>query len=164
MKDCQSRLLSEYNNSNLILKVQLHLLNNEREVGEEEDHWYIIPFIIVAGMLVTHYYMQEFKMVSSSDPEWSKMLLFIGTITQISSLFWKFMGFLIYGWTGSDYFFFHLIYLLLHSTSEAAIVGLISLVGFGWTLTFNQAKHFEIFIPLGTYWITQSAVSPLSIS
>lgn len=30
IKDCQSRLLSEYNNTNLSLNVKLHLLNNNR--------------------------------------------------------------------------------------------------------------------------------------
>lgn len=88
-------------------------------------------------------------MAGPRDPDWSKMLLFIGTVSQISSLFWKSIGFVIYSFTGSDYFFFHLIYLILHSTSEAAMVGLVILIGFGWTLTFSYGKHFEIFLPLG---------------
>lgn len=57
LKDCQSRYLSEYNNSLLSLNLKLHLLNNNQEVGEEEDHWYIVPFILVAGMVVVNYYM-----------------------------------------------------------------------------------------------------------
>ena len=35
LKDCQSRFIGEYNNSNLSLNIKLHLLNNDREVGEE---------------------------------------------------------------------------------------------------------------------------------
>lgn len=163
LKDCQSRFISQYSNSNLDLKVSLHLLNNDREVGEEEDHWYIIPFIIIAGMTLVHYYLNGYKMNESATPEWSKMLLFMGTVTQISSLFWKSIGFVIYIYTGSDYFFFHLIYLLLHSTSQAAIVGLVTMVGFGWTLTFKTGKTLDIFLPLSTQFVIQSVVWPLSI-
>jgi hypothetical protein len=35
LKDCHNRFKSEYNNSNISLNLKLHLLNNEREVGEE---------------------------------------------------------------------------------------------------------------------------------
>jgi hypothetical protein len=141
-KDCQKHFIGEYTNGNLMLRVKLHLVNNGREVGEEEDHWYIVPFIVIAGMALVHFYMQEFRTAGSRDPDWSKMLLFVGTVAQISSLFWKSMGFVVYSWTGSDYFIFHLIYLLLHSCSEAAMVGLVILIGFGWTLTFSYGKHF----------------------
>lgn len=81
--------------------------------------------------------------------DWPKMLLFVGTVTQVSSLFWKTIGYVIYHYTGADYFLFHLIYLLLHSTSESAIIALVTLIGFGWTLTFKSGQYFDIFMPLG---------------
>lgn len=43
--------------------------------------------------------------------------MFGGIATQMSSLFWKTIGFGIYIYTGSDYMFFHIIYLLMHSVS-----------------------------------------------
>ena len=52
------RYNNDYNNSNLSLYIKLHLVNNDREVGEEEDHWYIAPFIIVAGLIVVHFYIK----------------------------------------------------------------------------------------------------------
>jgi hypothetical protein len=70
-------------------------------------------------------------------------------VTQISSLCWKSFGFLIYSYTGSDYFLFHLVYLLLHSTSESAVIGLVCLISFGWTLTFRGGQDFDIFLPVG---------------
>jgi hypothetical protein len=156
LKDCQSRFINDYKNSKLSINLKLHLLNNDREVGEEEDHWYIVPFIIVAGMFLVHYYMKNIRDQGPIQMDWSKMMLFMGTVTQVSSLFWRSCGFLVYCFTGSDYFFFHIIYLLLHSTSEAAIISLLTLVSFGWTLTFNQGKYLEIFLPLGTPVSTQS--------
>ena len=97
--------------------MKLHLLNNGKEVGEEEDHCYIVPFIIIAGLAVAQYYTSEFKRSGSTSSELPKILLFAGTITQISSLFWKAIGFVVYHYSGADSFIFHLIYLLLHSTS-----------------------------------------------
>ena len=166
LKDCQSRFLSEYNNTNLHLNVNLHLVNNGRETGEEEDHWYIAPLIIIAGLLVVNYY---FKLIRDQGPQaldYPKMLLFMGTVTQVSSLFWKMIGFLIYVFTGSDYFFFHLVYLLLHSTSEAAIVALLTLIAFGWTLTFNKGNNLDLFFPLSNSLSIQlpALPSPTSLS
>lgn len=138
LKDCQSRFLSQYNNNNLELHLKLHLLNNGKEIGEEQDHWYIFPFIIISGLIVVQYYMNEFRKSGAISLELPKLLLFAGTITQISSLFWKSIGFTIYHYTGADYYFFHLIYLLLHSTSQSAIIALVTLIGFGWTLTFTK--------------------------
>ena len=123
-------------------------MNNDKEVGEEEDHWYIVPFIIVAGLMVIHFYMKNVRNQGPQYMDYPKIMLFMGTATQISSLFWKSFGFLIYTFTGADYAFFHYIYLLMHSTSESAIIALISLMGFGWTLTFYKGKNFDLFLPL----------------
>ena len=139
LKDCYGRLKDDYDNPSLELHVHLHLLNNDSEIGEEEDHWYIVPFIVVAGFLIV---LQHAKNRDSPRDDWPKHLLFMGTATQISSLIWKSFGFLIYYFTGTDYFIFHLIYLLLHSTSESSIVGLLTLMAFGWTLTFQHDKQF----------------------
>jgi hypothetical protein len=137
-KDCQSRLINDYNNTNLSLHVKLHVLNNDREIGEEEDHWFIIPLIIGAGILLAYIYMKEYK--NQGEFDWSKILLFAGTVTQVSSLCWKSFGFLIYLYSGSDHYFFHLIYLFLHSASESFVIALVTLIGFGWTLTYNYGK------------------------
>lgn len=45
------------------------------------------------------------------------MMAFAGIATQVSSLVWKTLGFVLYVNTGSDYVFFHLIYLFMHSVS-----------------------------------------------
>lgn len=142
MKDCQSRYLSEFNNNNLNLEISLHLVNNGKEVGEEEDHWFIFPLVIISGLAVVYHYMNSIRNNSidnfNQEENWAKMLLFAGTVTQISSLFWRGIGFVVYIFTGSDYTFFHIIYLLLHSTSEAAVCALLVLMAYGWTLTFTR--------------------------
>lgn len=97
------------------MHIKLHLLNNDGEMGEEEDHWYIVPFIVIAGFFIVLQYQKK-KEFNEKD-NWVKMMLFAGTATQVSSLIWKTFGFLIFAYTGQDYFFFHFIYLLMHSTS-----------------------------------------------
>ncbi len=44
-------------------------------------------------------------------------------------------------------------YLLLHSTSESAVIGLVCLISFGWTLTFRAGNDFDIFVPVGNKYI-----------
>lgn len=148
LKDCQNRLINDYNNTNLVLNVRLHVLNNERELGEEEDHWYIVPLIVSAGIYLVYFYLKEYR--HGGELDWAKLLLFAGTVTQISSLCWKSFGFLIYLYTGADHMFFHLIYLFLHSASESSVVALVVLIGFGWTLTYYNGQEFDVFLPIGT--------------
>ena len=97
-----------------------------------------MPFILCAGIYLVHLYMKEYRFQTEID--WPKALLFAGTVTQISSLCWKYFGYLIYNYTGSDHYFFHYIYLFLHSASESAVIALIVLVGFGWTLKFTGGQ------------------------
>ncbi len=77
-----------------------------------------------------------------------KMMMFAGIATQISSLTWKTFGYLIYIYTGSDYGFFHIIYLLMHSVSESLVIGLIVLIGFGWTINFKTITDADLYIPI----------------
>jgi hypothetical protein len=67
-------------------------------------------------------------------------MMFAGIATQISSLVWKAFGYLIYVYTGLDYGFFHLIYLLMHSISESLVILLIILIGYGWTINYNKIE------------------------
>ena len=50
LKDCVSRFLNDYNNDKMVLKLEIEVLNNGKYMGEEEDHWYIVPVIICVGM------------------------------------------------------------------------------------------------------------------
>lgn len=84
---------------------------------------------------------------------WHKIIMFAGIATQISSLTWKTVGFLIYTFTGSDYIFFHLIYLFMHSISESLVIGLVILIGFGWTINFQNTKDMDLYLPLRKYLI-----------
>ena len=40
---------SEYSNAQLQIQLQLTIINNGSYMGEEEDHWYILPIILVTG-------------------------------------------------------------------------------------------------------------------
>lgn len=61
LKDCGRRMLGDYDNRNLNAKITLHLLNNGREVGEEEDHWYILPVIFGVGIWMIIFYNGKLK-------------------------------------------------------------------------------------------------------
>jgi hypothetical protein len=74
-----------------------------------------------------------------------KISLWIG----ISSILLKYIGYVIYSWgTGSDYQFFDFMYLLLHSSSDSVIIVLLMLLGYGWTVTFRNARDFDLYVPL----------------
>lgn len=41
-------------------------------------------------------------------------------------------------------------YLLLHSISDSIIIVLLMLLGFGWTVTFRNARDFDLYVPLAS--------------
>lgn len=121
--------------------------NNGREVGEEEDHWYIVPLIIVANVWLVYYYMTRMKDTDIKS-QLHKVVMFVGVATQISSLTWRTFGFLVYTFSGYDFGFFHFIYLFMHTMSEFVVIELIILIGLGWTInfmTFNK-KNFLLYL------------------
>jgi len=78
-------------------------------------------------------------------------MMFAGIATQISSLIWKTFGFLIYTYSGSDYGFFHFIYLFMHSISESLVIGLIVLISFGWTINYTTIKDADLYVPIRNF-------------
>jgi len=80
-----------------------------------------------------------------------KIAMFTGVAAQVSSLSWRTFGFILYSYSGHDFGFFHFIYLLMHSMSESIVIGLIILIGFGWTINFMTIEHAGIYLPIGNF-------------
>lgn len=67
----------------------------------------------------------------------------------MSATLLKYLGFFIYAYiSGDDYQFFDFMYLLLYSVSDSIIIVLLILLSFGWTVTFNSTKDFDLYVPL----------------
>lgn len=59
------------------------------------------------------------------------------------------MGYLIYVYgNGRDYSFFEFIYLLLHSFADSILSTLLVFLAYGWTVTFNSSRDFDLYVPL----------------
>lgn len=43
---------------------------------------------------------------------------------------------------------FDVFYLLLHATSDSIMMVLLMLLSFGWTVTFKNARDFDLYVPL----------------
>ena len=41
-----------------------------------------------------------------------------------------------------------MLYLLLHATSDSILIVLLLLLSFGWTVTFKNARDFDLYVPL----------------
>ena len=75
------------------------------------------------------------------------MILFGGIATNISSLIWRSFGFIIYQQFGTNYTLFHLIYLMMHAISETMVIGLLILIGFGWSINYLTGPNMDISVP-----------------
>lgn len=101
-------------------------------------------------MWLVYFYNNKLK-GNDLKSEKHKMIMFAGIATQISSLVWKSFGYIIYVYTGSDYSIFHFIYLLMHSMSESLVIGLIVMIGFGWTINYTTIKDADLYVPIRNF-------------
>lgn len=86
-------------------------------MGEDEDHWAIVPVIISIGLWIMLSNKDFLKDDFQRDPDYAKLLGFGTLATNISSLVWKSFGYFIYRNLGVNYLIFHFIYLFMHSMS-----------------------------------------------
>ena len=122
----------------MYIQLKIYTLHNGSHFGEEEDdHWMIIPVIIVVGFWLMFSDKEFLEHVAQGTPDYVKMVLFAGIATNMSSLFWKSIGYIIYYFLGVNYLLFHLIYLFMHSLSETIVIGLLMLLGFGWSINYQ---------------------------
>lgn len=69
----------------------------------------------------------------------------------LSATAFKYIGFVIYAYvSGEDYQFFDFMYLLLYAISDSIIIVLLMILAFGWTVTFNSTKDFDLYVPLAS--------------
>ncbi len=93
-------------------------------------------------------YRKSIKSANMKE-ELHKYVMFVGSATQVSSLTWRTFGYLAYVYTGFDYSLFHFVYLFMHSLSESLVIGLIVLIGFGWTINFVTSDNWNVYLPIG---------------
>lgn len=131
------------------IELKLTILNSGSHLGEEEDHWYIIPLIVTLGMWLIMANKDYMKLAPGErDIDYAKMGLFCAIATNVSSLIWKGVGFLIYTFFGADYLLFHLIYLFMHAVSETIVISLIILIAYGWSLNYLTGPNMDLAFPV----------------
>jgi hypothetical protein len=164
LRDCKEHQVYDYSYFGLQIKLNLEIINNGGYMGEEEDHWLIVPLIIAIGFWLIfsdkHFLTGSFP----SDPDHAKMVLFAAITCNVSSLVWRGFGYIIYRNFGINYLLFHLIYMFMHAISETIILALIVLVSMGWTLNFVTGPRLNLALPIRTSSATQWPSSSLSTS
>ncbi len=90
-----------------------------------------------------------YKNKEEDGDNWIKWTLKISLWFSISSIVIKYIGFLIYAYvSGAEYQFFDFMFMLLHSVSDSAIIVILLLLAYGWTVTFKNSMDFDLYVPL----------------
>ena len=80
---------------------------------------------------------------------WIKLLLKVSLSVGVVSIVFKYIGFVVYAYdSGVNYNVFDVFYLLLHAISDSILMVLLMLLSFGWTVTFRNARDFDLYVPL----------------
>lgn len=87
--------------------------------------------------------------VEDDGDNWLKWTLKISLWIGVGSIIFKYLGFVIYAYvSGSEYHFFDFMFLFLHSIADSALIIILLLLAFGWTVTFKNSMDFDIYVPL----------------
>ena len=90
-----------------------------------------------------------FKEKEEEGDNWIKITLKISLLFGFGSIFFKYIGYLVYAHgSGYEHGVFDVFYLLLHSISDSVIMVLLMLLAYGWTVTFKNTRDFDLYVPL----------------
>lgn len=151
----------DYSNEKMRFSILLEVTNSGSSMGAEEDHWLILPVIIAIGLWLLFSDKQFLRGEFQYDPDYAKMILFAGIATNVSSLIWRSFGYIIYFIWGVNFQAFHLVYLFMHAVSETIVIGLLMLIGFGWSINFAGASNMDLAIPACRFPLIQFLSLPL---
>ena len=90
-----------------------------------------------------------YKQKEDDGDNWIKWTLKISLWVYVSSIAVKYLGFVVYAYiSGSEYQIFDFFFMLLHSFSDSALLVILLLLAYGWTVTFNNSMDFDLYVPL----------------
>ena len=80
---------------------------------------------------------------------WLRWLLKGSLWCGLAGLGFKWWGYAIYAYgSGSEYAVFDYFYLIMSASADSVVIVLLLLLGFGWTVTFNNHREFDLYVPL----------------
>ena len=125
----------------------LDMRNNDRHVcaGEDQYGW-LLPVLMASGLGMLWFLGREKE---EEGDNWIKVLVKISLWLGLGSILFKYIGYLVYAHVnGVEHGFFDFLYLLLHSSSDSLLLVLVTLLSYGWTVTFKNTQDFDMYVPL----------------
>lgn len=109
---------------------------------------WLLPLLIISAGCILYFLHKEKE---EEGDNWIKLTLKISLWVGLSSIVFKYLGYLIYAHgSGVEHGVFDVFYLFLHATSDSILMVLLMLLSFGWTVTFKNARDFDLYVPLAS--------------
>jgi hypothetical protein len=146
-RHCSKTLLGDGYGRDVKLDLYVNLQNNDSyHSSTESTYGWLLPLLLVLGGCMLRYLYKEKEEEGDNWIKWTlKISLWVGLV----SILIKYIGFMIYAYVnGAEYQFFDFTFLLLHSVADSAIIVVLLLLAFGWTVTFNNSMDFDLYVPL----------------
>jgi hypothetical protein len=149
VRDCDQTIVREGFGREAKINIELDVTNNGNYNSATEQYYtWLLPLLIILELALIIVLRREKE---EEGDNWIKWLLKLSIWFGIASVAFKYTGYAIYAWVnGADYQFFDFMYLLLHSTSDSILIVLLILLAFGWTVTFKNARDFDLYVPLAS--------------
>lgn len=107
---------------------------------------WLLPILLASACVILYLLFRERE---EDGDNWIKLALKISLAIGANSILFKYIGFLVYAHgSGVEHGIFDVFYLLLHATSDSILIVLLMLLSFGWTVTFKNARDFDLYVPL----------------
>lgn len=147
LRHCSKTVLAHGYGRDVKLEVMLDVRNNDKMHSSTESAYiWLLPLLILLGGSMLFFL---YKNKEEEGDNWIKWTLKISLWISIGSIVVKYIGFIIYAFVnGAEYQFFDFCFMLLHSVSDSAIIVILLLLAYGWTVTFRNSMDFDLYVPL----------------
>jgi hypothetical protein len=126
------------------------MLNNGSHFGEDEKvTWVYLVALIVAAILAPTNIVKLYRGWMDGERDWAHFIVCGGILGLIIAYFYKLVHLLVYSLNGEGVPSLDVLFLISKTMSECAIINLLLVISWGWTITYINGENQELYLPIG---------------
>lgn len=106
--------------------------------------------LLIALVLIPKNLKKLIRGWRDGERDWAHVIVSLGIILLAVGYIYKLVHLFVYSANGVGVPILDIFYLVCRTLSESAIVNLLLIIGWGWTITYLNGENEELYLPIGT--------------
>jgi hypothetical protein len=126
------------------------MLNNGSHFGEDEQvTWVYFVALVIATVLAPTNIFKLYRGWKNGERDWTHLIVCGGILSLIIAYFCKLVHLFVYSFNGEGVLTLDVLFFTWKTVSECAIINLLLIIGWGWTITYITGESQELYLPMG---------------